>query len=461
MKRTFLTLFLVLTAFTGHAQLNTLELVVTQNGQNKNYVLSDITKIHFGTDRLEVVTPSGTDGYAYASTSGVIQEEGHVHNYVNGFCTCATAPYEAATRGSSGYYEIKNGGNLFWYASKVTAGATYNARLTADINLEERPWTPMGNNAHPYTGAFDGQGHAITGLYVNQDDTYTGFIGLRKGTNAVKNFSIAGRIIYTGNTADDCVAGVVAWANGNNLIEDVWCAVDIETPNATKNVRIAGIIAREETQSTVNRCVYSGTANGYGTAMQVAGILGMAGSPGTGVTVSNCLFVGTLETSNKSAYVGGIVGYMGKASFSCKNNLSIGNYHVPSGATRTGAIIGSCNSTVNASMFVNNYMLSGQSVIGTSHAASSAPTATSVSAAQLADGSIARALGTNNWIQAGEHPVPLAFALRADVNRDGTVDSADIVAVIKEMPDGDRKADVNGDGAIDSADIVAVIKAMK
>ena len=49
----------------------------------------------------------------------------------------------------------------------------------------------------------------------------------------------------------------------------------------------------------------------------------------------------------------------------------------------------------------------------------------------------------------------------ADVNRDGTVDSADIVAVIKEMPDGDKKADVNGDGAIDSADIVAVIKAMK
>ena len=49
----------------------------------------------------------------------------------------------------------------------------------------------------------------------------------------------------------------------------------------------------------------------------------------------------------------------------------------------------------------------------------------------------------------------------ADVNGDGAVDSADIVAVIKEMPDGDKKADVNNDGAIDSADIVAVIKAMK
>ena len=51
--------------------------------------------------------------------------------------------------------------------------------------------------------------------------------------------------------------------------------------------------------------------------------------------------------------------------------------------------------------------------------------------------------------------------MKADVNGDGAIDSADIVAVIKEMPDGDKKADVNGDGAIDSADIVAVIKAMK
>jgi hypothetical protein len=53
------------------------------------------------------------------------------------------------------------------------------------------------------------------------------------------------------------------------------------------------------------------------------------------------------------------------------------------------------------------------------------------------------------------------FYAAADVNRDNTVDSADIVAVIKEMPDGDMKADVNRDGIIDSADIVAVIKAMK
>ena len=68
----------------------------------------------------------------------------------------------------------------------------------------------------------------------------------------------------------------------------------------------------------------------------------------------------------------------------------------------------------------------------------------------------------DNKIVAGEWVVFKKGSFNpADVNRDGTVDSAGIVAVIKEMPDGDMKADVNGDKAIDSADIVAVIKAMK
>ena len=61
----------------------------------------------------------------------------------------------------------------------------------------------------------------------------------------------------------------------------------------------------------------------------------------------------------------------------------------------------------------------------------------------------------------GEYAKNIVILNPADVNQDGTVDSADIVAVIKEMPDGNKKADVNGDGVIDSADIVAVIKTMK
>ena len=75
----------------------------------------------------------------------------------------------------------------------------------------------------------------------------------------------------------------------------------------------------------------------------------------------------------------------------------------------------------------------------------------------------AQQTGNNNYYESNKvyKTIRVGKQNPADVNGDGAVDSADIVAVIKEMPNGDKKADVNGDGAIDSADIVAVIKAMK
>ena len=75
----------------------------------------------------------------------------------------------------------------------------------------------------------------------------------------------------------------------------------------------------------------------------------------------------------------------------------------------------------------------------------------------------AQQTGNNNYYESNKvyKTIRVGKANPSDVNGDGTVDSADIVAVIKEMPDGDMKADVNGDGVIDSADIVAMIKAMK
>ena len=148
-KLFFFALMSGLAILTATAQMDKLQLVVNSDGQTKNYVLTDITRVHFGPDKLEISTSAATDAYAYEGTSAVVQDGDHTHNYVNGFCTCQTEPYQSATKGSDGSYEIDNGGKLFWYATQVINGAAYDARLTADIDLEERLWTPMGNDAHP------------------------------------------------------------------------------------------------------------------------------------------------------------------------------------------------------------------------------------------------------------------------------------------------------------------------
>lgn len=54
---------------------------------------------------------------------------------------------------------------------------------TADITLVE-PWTPIGTDSAPFTGAFHGNGHTISGLLIDDhgdDAEYTGLFGVVSG----------------------------------------------------------------------------------------------------------------------------------------------------------------------------------------------------------------------------------------------------------------------------------------
>ena len=81
-------------------------------------------------------------------------------------------------------YQISTAAELAWFAAQVNDdGKTdIDAVLTADITINEgvldadgnlitgktfTQWTPIGTVQKQYTGAFDGQGHTISGLYYS------------------------------------------------------------------------------------------------------------------------------------------------------------------------------------------------------------------------------------------------------------------------------------------------------
>lgn len=359
----------------------------------------------------------------------------HEHSYVNGFCTCSTAPYEPAQTDSEGYYEIDNAGKLFWLAFMVNNGyADANARLTADIDLENRPWIPMGNALNKHSGEFDGQGHSIKNLKIVTDEStaFSAFIGYHNGSKDVHDFKISGSVTASGTTYDHFAAGVVASSNGNHKIQDVWSSVDITNPATDQvSLRMAGVVVRAE-GSTVNRCVYDGTINGAATNLQVAGIVGWPDANNT--TVSNCLFNGTLISTgigSGSAYQGGIVGYCSSArsGLSIANNLSIGTIVSPKSATRSGALVG--NNSVAVTAFDNNYILENQPITGSSTTSSRIPTVTEVTTSQLVGGTLPAKLGAYNWIQGTDFPIP------QDNNEPITVDDMTVDG-IKYMITGDN-----------------------
>ena len=343
-------------------------------------------------------------------TNNPIPFHSHDHSYVNGICTVdgCINPYEKAEL-SSNYYLINNGGKLFWLAQQVNKGNTaYNAKLTADIDLGNRLWTPIGNSTNKYTGTFDGQGYSITNLNINSN-TDCGFIGYHNGTNDVKNFSLSGNILYTGKDNAHNIGGVLAYNIGANHVQDIQCSVNITT---TYNYgRFGGIAAKAESGPTINRCVYSGTIDGKSATMQIAGIVGWCNT-GTCI-VNNCLFSGklisTYLSSGNTAYIGGVYGYSYYA-LTCTNNLCIGEIQVPQGATKyVGALIGGKRNA--GGTFTNNHVkLNGVSnLYGTGYNSVEATIISDADIANLTDGTTLTALGTDNWAQDTGNPVPKAF----------------------------------------------------
>ena len=92
-------------------------------------------------------------------------------------------------------FNISSKAELESLASYVNSGGGSGANilLTADIDLggsAEKPWTPIGTEAAPFSGTFDGGGHTISGLYTDQNNDYQGLFGYAAQGSVIKNFGI-------------------------------------------------------------------------------------------------------------------------------------------------------------------------------------------------------------------------------------------------------------------------------
>ena len=244
-------------------------------------------------------------------------------NYNNGFCTECDA-YEPAELNENGYYEIGNAGQLFWYANYInTVDRTANAVLVADIDLENRPWTPIGStgeNSNNFRGIFDGQNYTIRGLYVEGGRAGLGFFGeVRTGT--VKNFTIYGEVVV--NTEVDYVGGVIGSVCGLNstdhglerngaIIQNIKSFVNL-TAKAHGVGKIGGFVGYANHQSLIENCSWYGTfdAGKYRVDNGAGGFIGRIQENSSEVTIRNCAAFGTIKTNYAGDYNNTATIYMG------------------------------------------------------------------------------------------------------------------------------------------------------
>ncbi len=247
------------------------------------------------------------------------------HEYENGFCSICGA-YEPAEL-VNGYYQIKTADNLFWFAEYVnTIDRTASAKLMNDIDLENRPWTPIGTtgeSSHNFRGHFDGNGKTITGLNVTVTRNGGGFFGeVRLGT--VEDFTIYGEVKLNGNHS--YVGGVIGSAPGANSNQPEHNGATIRNITSYVNVtlgegshgsnHVAGFIGYANHETLIENCTWYGTLDlgPYRAQDGVGGLVGKA-NDNSEITIRNCAAYGTIKTSyqsgsynsHNSIYIGGIV----------------------------------------------------------------------------------------------------------------------------------------------------------
>ena len=216
------------------------------------------------------------------------------------------------------------------------------AVLTADIDLENQLWTPIGiwqnqGIQQPYSGTFDGGGYAIRNLYVNNGEAYTGLFG--GACNAVfRNLTITGSV--TASASSSYGGGLLGNGMGTITITNCINAAAVTSSEA------AGLVGIFTAQDQTDILTITGCANlGTVTAKSLrAGIIGQINGVGL---ISDCYNAGEIKSSEAEdyAYAGGIAAWASLGNDDPTGTLTFRScYNVGAlkkgGVYRTGGIVG-------------------------------------------------------------------------------------------------------------------------
>ena len=200
------------------------------------------------------------------------------------------------------------------FAARVNDGEDLlNGCLTADIDLSETVWIPIGNTADTaYAGTFDGNGYAVSGFHFTSTASYQGLFGRINTGGVVKNLTVASGEIK----ANHGNFGVIAGQN-KGRIENCANYANI-TYTSAYNGGIAG-----QNGGEIARCFNAGSLSTTGTPSANGGI---AGSNNSKCTIIDCYNVGNINGGQWEMYNGGVVGFANGPVINCYNTGTVKGY---------------------------------------------------------------------------------------------------------------------------------------
>ena len=268
------------------------------------------------------------------------------------------------------------------------------ARATgSDTTNDPIAWTPIGTSIdNPFAGIFDGQGHAISGIYINSSSSNLqglfAYVGDNDGDCQIKNFTLNHSYIHGKENTGSVVAAQRQKATFENL-----------TSNAVieGTIKVGGIIGEVHATvdgTTITNCTFNGSINATGnnsggmigltsgnkdggefsitlnnctlgqdgiiTGTQVGGMIGGIGSQYNKVTLTSCTSKGTITAQTGTGIAGGMVGMVAATKQDKDSGMRMNSCTITAtlaASEKAGKYVGNIKSGYTSYVFVDNVVL--------------------------------------------------------------------------------------------------------
>ena len=234
----------------------------------------------------------------------------------------------AYTIDNTGTYIVYTAEGLKAWATATQDDKSISCTLDADITLSapaegsSRNWTPVGELYSPYTGAFDGAGHTVSGIDAGSSGVdYRGFFGVIAKSGSVKNLHLIGAQIHGSSSV-----GGIAGSNSGTIADCSVSGTEI-IADSYSPLHFGGIAGQNS--GTITACSVSNTT------VSGAYVGGIAGSNSYDGKIIACRVSGS--TISGGYVIGGIVGCYNQANIIAA--CSVSDCEI-SGSRSIGGIIG-------------------------------------------------------------------------------------------------------------------------
>ena len=228
--------------------------------------------------------------------------------------------------------EVNNGdnksGKIIYLTSDLDLGGKFDSDGNAlDGNIS---WTPIGTESNHFSGTFDGNGHIISNMYIDDSEK-----------SGLFNYLYNGKMSNLG-IENSYVKSLSGYASG--IVSQLWSSKIINCYNAAtiNGKKSSAGISSGVSESEIKNCYNKGNINSNGEQF-AAGIVGYH----MGNVLINCYNIGNIIGGSEA---GGIVGGSQDA---VRNTYNLGNIF----GRNTGGIIGQLYDPSGAAVY-NSYNIS-------------------------------------------------------------------------------------------------------